>query len=81
MIQCANIDMHQPHDSIFMTKKPKAPPSKETAAKVRQDRIGKQLRRLYDTVAKEPVPDDFLRLLEEADDQDDGDDTDGGTRA
>ncbi|MAP95636.1 MAG: hypothetical protein CMK07_11860 [Ponticaulis sp.] len=33
----------------------------------RQKRIGNQLRRLYDNVATEPVPDDFLKLLEEAD--------------
>lgn len=31
--------------------------------------IGNQLRQLYDDVAKEPVPDDFLKLLEEADEQ------------
>ncbi|MEM1106934.1 MAG: NepR family anti-sigma factor [Pseudomonadota bacterium] len=34
----------------------------------RQKRIGDQLRQLYDEVASEPVPDDFLKLLEEADD-------------
>ena len=33
----------------------------------RQKRIGNQLRRLYEDVATENVPDDFLKLLEEAD--------------
>lgn len=35
--------------------------------KVRQKRIGDQLRRLYDDVTNEPVPDEFLSLLEQAD--------------
>lgn len=35
--------------------------------KSRQDKIGDQLRKLYDDVASEPVPDEFLRLLEDAD--------------
>lgn len=35
--------------------------------KVRQTRIGDQLRRLYDEVTTEPVPDEFLNLLEQAD--------------
>ena len=34
--------------------------------KHRGDRLGEQLRRLYDDVTHENVPDDFLRLLEEA---------------
>ena len=39
----------------------------ETDRKRRGDRLGDQLRRLYDDVTHENVPDDFLRLLEEAD--------------
>jgi hypothetical protein len=39
----------------------------ETDRKRRGDRLGDQLRRLYDDVTHESVPDDFLRLLEEAD--------------
>ncbi len=35
--------------------------------RARQRRIGSQLRRLYDDVASEPIPDDFLSLLEQAD--------------
>ncbi len=31
------------------------------------DKIGKNLRQLYDDVLNEPVPDDFLSLLSQAD--------------
>ncbi len=31
------------------------------------DKLGASLRQLYDEVATEPVPDEFLRLLEKAD--------------
>jgi|GEM_PF-2768692 len=33
----------------------------------RRDQIGYQLRRLYEDVAREPVPDEFLKLLQDAD--------------
>jgi hypothetical protein len=39
----------------------------DTDRKRRGDRLGEQLRRLYDDVTQENVPDDFMRLLEEAD--------------
>lgn len=32
-----------------------------------KDKVGVSLKRLYDDVVKEPVPDDFLKLLAEAD--------------
>tara|TARA_R110002020_G_scaffold10905_2_gene41465 strand:+ start:198 stop:377 length:180 start_codon:yes stop_codon:yes gene_type:complete len=32
-----------------------------------KDKIGTNLRQLYNTVVDEPVPDDFLALLEQAD--------------
>ncbi len=35
--------------------------------RLRRRKIGEQLRAIYDEVASEPVPDEFLRLLEEAD--------------
>jgi Anti-sigma factor NepR len=37
------------------------------AIKSRQRAIGRELRRLYDDVAQEPVPDDFLDLLKKMD--------------
>ncbi|WP_147372766.1 NepR family anti-sigma factor [Henriciella mobilis] len=39
----------------------------DRSRRVRQKRIGDQLRRLYDDVTSEPVPDEFLNLLEQAD--------------
>ena len=39
----------------------------DRSRKVRQKRIGDQLRRLYDDVTSEPVPNEFLNLLEQAD--------------
>ena len=37
------------------------------AQRARQRRLGLQLRQLYDDVISEEIPDDFLKLLEEAD--------------
>jgi len=51
-----------------MTENKRSAPNKSgDGRKRRQDRIGDQLRKLYDDVASEPVPDDFLSLLEDAD--------------
>ncbi|MDZ4762830.1 MAG: NepR family anti-sigma factor [Alphaproteobacteria bacterium] len=36
-------------------------------ARRRQDAIGRRLRQLYDEVVSEPVPDDFLSFLQQAD--------------
>ena len=38
-------------------------------AKSRQRIIGKELRRWYDDIVNEPVPDDLLRLLEQIDER------------
>lgn len=48
-------------------RKPDVPPKTDPDRKRRGDRLGAQLRRLYDDVTREDVPDDFMRLLEEAD--------------
>jgi hypothetical protein len=37
--------------------------------RARQRAIGRELRRMYDNVAKEPVPDDFLDLLHKIDER------------
>jgi hypothetical protein len=42
------------------------------AIKSRQRAIGRELRRVYDNVAQEPVPDDFLDLLKKIDEADEG---------
>jgi len=46
-------------------------PDRERARtiKTRQRAIGRELRRIYDDVAQEPVPDDFLDLLRKMDKQ------------
>jgi hypothetical protein len=40
------------------------------AIKARQRAIGRELRRVYDNVAQEAVPDEFLDLLRKMDNQD-----------
>lgn len=57
-----------------MTRDKNAPPPsiELREAKVRGQKIGAHLERLYKDVASEPVPDEFLKLLEEADEKDGG---------
>ncbi|HWD27540.1 MAG TPA: NepR family anti-sigma factor [Rhizomicrobium sp.] len=43
---------------------------KARAIRARQRVIGRELRRMYDAVAQEPVPDDFLDLLRKMDNKD-----------
>jgi hypothetical protein len=47
------------------------PTEKTRAIRARQRAIGRELRRMYDDVAQEPVPDDFMDLLRKIDDADD----------
>ena len=48
------------------------PTEKARAIRARQRAIGRELRRMYDDVAQEPVPDDFLDLLRQIDEASDG---------
>ncbi len=41
---------------------------KNRAIRARQRAIGRELRRMYDEVTREPVPDEFLDLLRKIDD-------------
>jgi hypothetical protein len=50
-----------------MKKKPSSLRKSDADLKRRGAKIGEQLRRLYDEVAQEDVPDEFLKMLEEAD--------------
>ena len=43
------------------------PSEKARAIRARQRAIGRELRRMYDDVAQEPVPEDFLELLRQID--------------
>ena len=45
---------------------------KARAIRARQRVIGRELRRIYDGVAQEPVPSEFLDLLRKMDAKDDG---------
>jgi Anti-sigma factor NepR len=40
---------------------------KTVAARARQRAIGRELRRMYDEIVQEPVPEDFLELLKKID--------------
>jgi hypothetical protein len=40
---------------------------KTVAARARQRAIGRELRRMYDEIVQEPVPEDFLDLLKKID--------------
>ena len=44
------------------------PNEKARAVRARQRAIGRELRRMYDDVAQEPIPDDFMDLLHKIDD-------------
>ena len=46
------------------------PTEKARAVRARQRAIGRELRRMYDDVAQEPVPEDFMDLLRQIDEND-----------
>ena len=48
-------------------KKEQPDREKIAAARARQRAIGRELRRMYDDVVQEPVPEDFLELLRKID--------------
>ena len=45
--------------------------------RARQRAIGRELRRMYDEIAREPIPEDFLDLLRELDAKDGNSGNDG----
>ena len=62
-------DMTQQWDSTVANDE--KPSEKARAIRARQRAIGRELRRMYDDVAQEPVPDDFMDLLRQIDEADD----------
>ena len=56
--------MSQQWDTSVSDEKPT---EKARAVRARQRAIGRELRRMYDDVAQEPVPDEFLDLLRKID--------------
>lgn len=53
-----------------MSKEQNPNREKARAIRARQRVIGRELRRIYDGVAQEPVPDEFLELLKKMDAKD-----------
>ncbi|MGQ0740964.1 MAG: NepR family anti-sigma factor [Alphaproteobacteria bacterium] len=45
----------------------KKDPGKVQAVRARQRALGRELRRMYDEVVREPIPDEFLDLLRQID--------------
>jgi hypothetical protein len=56
--------MSQQWDTSVSDEKPT---EKARAVRARQRAIGRELRRMYDDVAQEAVPDDFMDLLRQID--------------
>ena len=56
--------MTQQWDTTVSEEKPT---EKARAIRARQRAIGRELRRMYDDVAQEAVPDDFMELLRQID--------------
>ncbi|HTP78346.1 MAG TPA: NepR family anti-sigma factor [Rhizomicrobium sp.] len=50
-----------------MSKERSPSSEKARAARARQQALGRELRRIFDTVVQEPVPDEFLDLLKKID--------------
>jgi hypothetical protein len=67
--EMASSDMTQQWDTTVSNEE--KPNEKSRAIRARQRAIGRELRRMYDDVAQEPVPDDFLDLLRKIDDAED----------
>lgn len=52
-----------------MSNEKKSDQEKNRAIRIRQRAIGRELRRIYDDVVKEPIPDDFVNLLQKIEDK------------
>ena len=61
------------HRDRIVSKEQNPNREKARAIRARQRVIGRELRRIFDGVAQEPVPDDFLDLLRKLDAKNDAD--------
>ena len=61
----------QGRDLTSVSNEKKGDQEKSRAIRVRQRAIGRELRRIYDEIVKEPVPDEFLALLQKIDERQD----------
>ena len=62
-------DMTQQWDTTVVNDE--KPSEKARAIRARQRAIGRELRRMYDDVAQEPIPDEFMELLRKIDENED----------
>lgn len=53
--------------ALKVSKEKNPNPRKVRSARARQQAIGHELRRLFDSVVREPVPNEFLELLKRID--------------
>ncbi len=60
----------QTHRTANLSKDEEEHGGKSRAVRARQRAIGRELRRMYDGVVNEPVPDEFMELLRRIDDAD-----------
>jgi hypothetical protein len=65
------VHRRQGWDLNSVSNEQKGDREKNRVIRVRQRAIGRELRRMYDNVVKEPVPDDFLNLLQKIDEHED----------
>jgi hypothetical protein len=52
-----------------VSNEPKGDREKNRTIRVRQRAIGRELRRIFDNVVNEPVPDEFMNLLQKMDER------------
>lgn len=64
----ATVTQRRGWDLNTVTKERKTDREKNRAIRTRQRAIGRELRRMYDDVVKEPVPNELLDLLRKIDD-------------
>ena len=64
----ATVTQRRGWDLNTVARERKTDREKNRAIRTRQRAIGRELRRMYDEVAKEPVPNEFLELLRKIDD-------------
>lgn len=72
MISVTRAAQRQGWDLNSVNDDQKTDREKNRTIRARQRAIGRELRRMYDNVAKEPVPEEFLTLLQQMDERSDG---------
>jgi hypothetical protein len=66
-------------ETTSVNKEQRPDREKNRVLRARQRAIGRELRRMYEDVAREPIPDDFLDILHKMDDPDKSGGTSGGS--